>query len=251
MFNPQVIKAEKIAKRIERMNSDKGKLITPDPEEVKRNRELLCEAGKRLLKENLVSGTWGNISLRVEKDFMLITPSGMEYERLTPEDMVLMNIEDLEYEGELKPSSEKHLHAEIYRDRPEVRAIIHAHSMNASTVAASRREVPPILDDMVQILGPSVRVAEYALPGTKSLAKKAVRALRGRNAVLLANHGAICVGRDLEEAFVACQILEKACKAFIESQFLGGAVPISPVEAWLMHEVYLKRYSLEKKKKKT
>ncbi|MGB9834164.1 MAG: class II aldolase/adducin family protein [bacterium] len=233
------------------MNSDKGSTMIPDAEEVKGVRSLLCEAGKRLLKENLVSGTWGNISVRVGKNFMVITPSGMEYEKLTPEDMVLVSLNDLHCEGELKPSSEKQLHAEIYRNRPDVGAIIHTHSMNASTVAASRREVPPILDDMAQILGPSVRVAEYALPGTKSLAKKAVRALRGRNAVLLANHGAICVGRDLEEAFVACQILEKACKAFIESQFLGGAVPIGPVEAWLMHEVYLKKYSLEKKKKKT
>jgi len=233
------------------MNSDKGSTMILDAEEVKRARSLLCEAGKRLLKENLVSGTWGNISVRVGKDFMVITPSGMEYEKLTPEDMVLVSLNDLHCEGELKPSSEKQLHAEIYRNRPDVGAIIHTHSMNASTVAASRREVPPILDDMAQILGSSVRVAEYALPGTKSLAKKAVRALRGRNAVLLANHGAICVGRELEEAFVACQILEKACKAFIESQFLGGAVPISPVEAWLMHEVYLKKYSLEKKKKKT
>jgi L-fuculose-phosphate aldolase len=173
----------------------------------------------------------------------------MEYEKLTPEDMVLVNLRDLSYEGELKPSSEKHLHAEIYRNRPDVGTIIHTHSMNASTVAASRREVPPLLDDMVQIIGPSVRVAEYAIPGTKALAKKAVKALRGRNAVLLANHGAICVGRDIEEAFVACQILEKSCKAFIESQFLGGAVPINPVEARLMHEYYLRKYSRQKKSK--
>ena len=229
------------------MNSDRGNIVMPDAEEVKKTRVLLCEAGRRLLRENLVSGTWGNVSVRVGKDFMVITPSGMDYEKLTPEDMVLVNLRDLSYEGELKPSSEKHLHAEIYRNRPDVGAIIHTHSMNASTVAASRREVPPLLDDMVQIIGPSVRVAEYAIPGTKALAKKAVKALRGRNAVLLANHGAICVGRDIEEAFVACQILEKSCKAFIESQFLGGAVPINPVEARLMHEYYLRKYSRQKK----
>lgn len=222
--------------------------VFPTQEELEKARELLCEAGKRLLRENFVSGTWGNISLKVGDDFMLITPTGMEYEKLCPGDMVLVRLSDLKYQGELKPSSEKHLHSLIYQERKEVRAIIHAHSVNACTVAASRRELPSILDDMAQILGPSVRVAEYSLPGTKSLAKKAVRALRGRNAVLLANHGAICVGRDLDEAFVACQVLEKACRAFIESSFLGGAVPIKPVDAWLMHQVYLKKYSREKEK---
>lgn len=219
-------------------------------EELKKARLLLCQAGQRLLREKYVSGTWGNISMRIGSDFMLITPSGLEYEKLVPEDMVLVRLSDLEFEGKFKPSSEKHLHSMIYQERKDVGAIIHTHSMNACTVAASRREVPPILDDMAQILGPSIKVAEYSLPGTRSLAKKAVKALRGRNAVLLANHGAICVGRDLDEAFVACQVLEKACKAFIESSFLGGAVPINPIDAWLMHQVYLKKYSREKDKAK-
>ena len=115
--------------------------------------------------------------------------------------------------------------------------------MNASTVAAARREVPPILDDMTQIIGPTVRVAEYALSSTKKITKKTVKALRGRNAALMANHGAVCVGRDLEEAFVVCQILEKACKAFIEAEFLGGAKSINKFEAYLMHQFYLRKYS--------
>jgi L-fuculose-phosphate aldolase len=117
--------------------------------------------------------------------------------------------------------------------------------MNASTVAAARREVPPILDDMAQIIGPSVRVAAYALPSTKKMARTAVKALRGRMAALMANHGAICLGRNLEEAFVVCQVLEKACKAYIEAEFLGGAKSINKVEAWLMHQYYLRKYSKE------
>jgi L-fuculose-phosphate aldolase len=115
--------------------------------------------------------------------------------------------------------------------------------MNASTVAAARREVPPILDDMVQIIGPSVRVADYALPTTRKIVRTTVKALRGRMAALMANHGAVCVGRDLDEAFVVCQILEKTCKAFIEAEFLGGAKSIGRVEAFLMHQFYLRKYS--------
>src|ERR1019366_7816215 len=147
------------------------------------------------------------------------------------------------------PSSEGKLHAEIYRTRPEVNAVIHTHQMNASTVAAARREVPPILDDMVQIIGPTIRVADYARSSTDKIVRTTVRALRGRMAALMANHGAVCVGRDLDEAFVVCQILEKACRAFIEAEFLGGAKSIHRAEARMMREFYLKKYSMLDQKK--
>lgn len=210
----------------------------------------IIEAGKRLLKEGLVSRTWGNISLRVDENNMLITPSGREYEGLTPADIVLVNYHTSKYEGSVKPSSEKGLHSEIYKDRSEVQAIIHTHQTNASTVAAARREVPPILDDMAQLIGPSIKVADYAISGTKWIARKVIKALKGRNAALMANHGAVCVGRDLEEAFVVCQVLEKACKAFIEAEFLGGAKSINKFEAWIMHQVYIKKYSKMAEKNK-
>jgi len=181
---------------------------------------------------------------------MVITPSGRKYEEVEPEEMVLVNIENLNFEGSVKPSSELKLHAEIYRTRPDVNAVIHTHQMNASTVAAARRELPPILDDMAQLLGPTVRVADYALPNSKKIVKATIKALKGRNAALLANHGAVVVGRDMEEAFWGCQVLEKACKAFIEAEFLGGAKGINKFEAHIMHQYYLIKYSKEKKKNK-
>ena len=189
--------------------------------------------------------TWGNISIRVDDTHMLITPSGRTYEDLGLEDIVLVNYHTSKHEGNIKPSSEKELHCEIYRTRKKINAVIHTHQMNASTVAAAHREVPPILDDMAQIIGPTVRVADYALPSTKKITKKTVRALKGRNAALMANHGAVCVGRDLDEAFVVCQVLEKACKAFIEAEFLGGAKGINKFEAHLMHQIYIRKYSGE------
>jgi L-fuculose-phosphate aldolase len=210
-------------------------------------RSVVCEAGKRLLKEKLVSGTWGNLSLRIDEQNMVITPSGRPYELLSPADMVLVNYRTLAWEGENKPSSELKLHASIYVERKEINAVIHTHQQSASTVAAARREVPPILDDMAQIIGPSVRVADYALPNTQKIVRKTLCALKGRNAALMANHGAVCIGRDIEEAFVVCQVLEKACRAFIEAEFLGGAKAIGTVEAWIMHKYYLKKYSRIKK----
>jgi len=210
--------------------------------------QQIVEGGLRLVREGLVARTWGNISIRLDDTHMLITPSGRTYEDLTPDDIVLVNYHTSEYEGAIKPSSEKELHCEIYRTRREIHAVIHTHQVNASTVAAARREVPPILDDMAQIIGPSVRVARYALPSTRKITKETVRALKGRNAALMANHGAVCVGRDLDEAFVVCQVLEKACRAFIEAEFLGGAKSINKFEARLMHRLYIRKYSGEDQK---
>jgi L-fuculose-phosphate aldolase len=219
-------------------------------EKIEHIRRQVIEGGLRLVKEGLVARTWGNISIRVDDTYMLITPSGRTYEELAPEDIVLVNYHNSKYEGSVKPSSEKELHCEIYRTRKKVHAVIHTHQMNASTVAAAQREVPPVLDDMAQIIGPTVRVAQYALPSTRKITKLTVKALKGRNAALMANHGAVCVGRDLDEAFVVCQVLEKACKAFIEAEFLGGAKSINKFEAHLMHQIYIKKYSKEADKNK-
>ncbi|MCT4590076.1 MAG: class II aldolase/adducin family protein [Carboxylicivirga sp.] len=213
-------------------------------------KQQVIEGGKRLLAEGLVARTWGNVSIRLDDTYMLITPSGRPYEELTSDDIVLVNYHTSKYEGSVKPSSEKELHCEIYRSRKKVNAVIHTHQMNASTVAAARREVPPILDDQAQIIGPNVRVADYALPSTKKITRVTVKALKGRNAALMANHGAVCIGRDLDEAFVVCQVLEKACKAFIEAEFLGGAKSINKFEAYLMHQFYLKKYSNKTKSNK-
>jgi len=208
-------------------------------------KQQVCDAGRRLLDMDLVAGTWGNVSLRFDDECMLITPSGSAYDSMTPEDIAEVKLKDGSYTGK-KPSSEKNLHLEIYRTRKPIRAIVHNHASHSSTVAAARCSVPPILDDMAQIVGPSVRVAKYALPSTRKLVRHTLKALRGRNAVLLANHGAVCIGRDIEEAILCCQVLEKSCKSLIEAEFLGGAQGINKFEAWIMHQYYLKKYSRQK-----
>ena len=213
-------------------------------------KKSVVETGKRLLKEGLVVRTWGNVSVRFDKNSMLITPSGRNYNELSVKDIVLVDIISNKYEGTIKPSSEYMLHSAIYRSRSEINAVIHTHQMNASTVAAARRKVPPILDDMAQIIGPDIRVADYAKSASKKIIRNILRALKGRMAALMANHGAICIGRDIEEAFVVCQVLEKACKAFIEAEFLGGAKSISKFEAFLLHREYLKKYSKQNLKNK-
>ena len=102
---------------------------------------------------------------------------------------------------------------------------------------------------MAQILGPTVRVADYALPSTKKIVKATIKALKGRNAALMANHGAIVVGGDLDEAFVAAEVLEKVSKSFIEASFLGEAKSINKFEAWFMHQYFIRKYSKQKTRK--
>lgn len=216
-----------------------------NPEDAK---TTVQDAGKKLISNGLVGGTWGNISCRIDETHMAITPSGMSYETLTPEDIAIVDFssDDITWEGKHKPSAEMKLHIAVYKDRKDIGAVIHSHSLNASTVAVARREVPAILDDMVQIIGPSIRVADYALPSTKKIVKKTMKALSGRNAALMANHGAVCIGRDMEEAFTCTFVLEKTCKAFIEAEFLGGAKTINKFEAHLMRQYYLRKYSKKK-----
>ena len=211
-------------------------------------KKTVSDAGKKLIANNLVGGTWGNISCRIDDARMAITPSGMSYESLNPEDITIVDFsaDDVTWEGKNKPSAEMKLHIAIYSERKDIGAVIHSHSMNASTVAVARREVPPILDDMVQIIGPSIRVAEYALPSTKKIVKKTMKALKGRNAALMANHGSVCIGRDMEEAFTCTFVLEKTCKAFIEAEFLGGVKTINKFEAHLMRQYYLRKYGKQK-----
>lgn len=214
--------------------------------DIQQARKAVRDMGVRLVQTGLVIGTWGNVSVRVGSQ-VVITPSGANYDVLTEEDMPVVDLATGAYEG-AKPSSEKGLHLEVYRQRKEINAVIHVHSPHASTLAAARKELPPILDDVAQLIGPNVRVADYALPSTSKIVRKTMRALSGRMAALMANHGAICLGRDLEEAFLCCQVLEKGCKAYIEAEFLGGAKGINYFEAALMHQFFLRKYSKQWKK---
>jgi len=214
---------------------------------ITQQKQEIIAAGKRLLAEKLVVRSFGNISLRIDETYMLVTPSGRTYENLEEKDIVLVNYHTSEYEGTIKPSSEKELHCEIYRKRPEIHAVIHTHQQSATTLAAVGRKMPAITDDQAQVLGANVRVAKYALTGSDKLVKNTVKALKNRMAAFMANHGVVCLGRDLEEAFTVSLVLEKSCKLYLNSQLLGGAKPLSKKEAQRMHTDYLQNYSAQDK----
>lgn len=184
-------------------------------------RTALADAGRELMNRKLSVGTWGNISLRVDKDKCIITPSGMNYQKLEPDDMVLIDLEGQVIDGKWKPSSEKTLHAEIYKNRADVRVIIHYHPIFSSILSVVRYNIPALIEDSVMLLGGEIKVTDYVFPGGVELAKEAVRGLGNNNAVILANHGAVCVGKDLEKTFAACEVLEKSAQIFIFAKLFG------------------------------
>jgi L-fuculose-phosphate aldolase len=203
-------------------------------------REIVLEAGKIILERGLSVGTWGNISMRTAKrDRFVITPSGMSYQRISPEDMVVVDLSGEVVEGRWKPSTEVPLHIGIYKAREDVCAIVHTHPLFSSVLAVLREDIPPILEDMVMLLGERVDVAEYALPGTKELAENAVKALGDGNAVLLANHGSLCVGPDMERALTSCEVLEKSAQVYIYSKMVGQPKFLPAEDVRTLREVAL------------
>lgn len=203
-------------------------------------RSIVWDAGRRLLREGLVARTWGNLSHRVDGDRFVITPSGIAYEHMRPEQIILVSQRDLSHTGKLKPSSEKAMHAAIYGHRPEICAVIHTHQAAASSVAAARKDILEIPPEIRKILGGFVRTAAYALPGTRKLARATVQALQGGRAALLANHGAVCAGENMDDAFKVCTALEILCQGYIESAVMkrAGRNRCTPQ---LVHQVYLEQ----------
>jgi len=204
-------------------------------------KEILIKYGLKMIEDGLVKANWGNLSIRVPQGF-IISPSGMNYEDLTSSDIVTLNLEGKIVDGSRKPSSEVPMHQEIYRELKDVNGIVHTHSVYASAFAVCREEIPPIIEDMVQIVGGSVKTAPYALPGTKELAENVIKTLDGRNACLLANHGLIGVGRTIEEAYKVCLIVEKSAQIAYLSKTMGKACVLSGRDVQTMREYYLNSY---------
>ena len=184
-----------------------------------RLRQMLVDYGNRLVACGLVQGTWGNISVRLDDRYMLATPSGLDYSRLTPEDMVKVDIETLKYEGDQKPTSEKGLHAAVYQRRPEIGAVIHTHAKYCCVFAAANQDMPIEDREGQKIFGTSVKLAGYGLPGSKALMKHTANALGDNFGCIMANHGMLACGSDLEKAFNNCQMLEQCAETYINRRF--------------------------------
>jgi L-fuculose-phosphate aldolase len=188
-------------------------------------------------------GTWGNISVHLEEG-ALVTPSRMIYEDVTPDDLVVVGWEGGVLRGNRLPTSEFELHRQILRKRPDLGALIHSHSPWASVCACAGRAIPVLADDMAEVIGGEVRCAPHVVAGRhRELAAAAADAIGpDACAVLLGNHGVVAGGRDLAEAVIASQFVEKAAMILIQAQALGGVRPI-PEALWREErDRYLHKY---------
>ena len=179
--------------------------------------------GQEMARRGLVAGTSGNCSVRVPNtNYIVITPTSLEYELMLHEDICVLNTDGDQLEGRHKPSIEINMHLAIYEARPEVGGIVHTHQTMGTAVAIAGKSIPPILEEQVFSLLGAVELAEYAMPGTQELAQAAVAALGSRNACLLAHHGVVAVGQKIRDALLNAEIVERAASIYIMSNILGG-----------------------------
>jgi L-fuculose-phosphate aldolase len=202
----------------------------------------IVETCRVMMSTGLVVGTWGNVSRRCPPEGFQITPSGIPYHKLQPGDLVKVDLQTGSCSGRLRPSTETLLHAAIYRARPDVGAIVHTHSPYAAVFAVNRTELPPLLEEMAQLVGGGVRVAPYAAPGSADLAEGAVNALQERAAVLLANHGLVGVGCTLKEALTVCQVVEKSAQVFLWAKLSGSPHLLKEQEVQELRRGFLQNY---------
>jgi L-fuculose-phosphate aldolase len=211
----------------------------------------LIEHARALAESGLNRGTAGNVSVRAPLNAasgiapaetasdpgpgFLITPTGMAYDGLTSMDIPWIGLDGRSH-GPRKPSSEWRLHHDIYLAKPEVGAIVHAHSPFATSLACLRHEIPPFHYMIARFGGDTVRCADYALFGTQALSDATVKAMEGRSACLLANHGMVVAGKDLPAALAAAIELETLCEQYWRALQVGEPVLLSAEQ---MAEVFV------------
>jgi len=172
----------------------------------------VLRAGHELLEKGLVARTWGNASCRINEDQFAITPSGVAYDRLTEDDISIVNIATLKYEGKRKPSSEKGIHAASYRISSETNFVIHTHQTCASAMSVTAYTGSALSAGEKELLGGEIGFSSYGLPGTKKLRRNVERMLKKRsNAILMERHGALLTGSDRQTAFRRAVLLEEIC----------------------------------------
>jgi len=197
---------------------------------MEKERLEVIEYGKKLLSLRLTQGTSGNISVfDRETGYLAITPSGMDYMELKPEDITIMDLDGNQIDGSRKPSSEIHLHSLVYKNRPDVDTVVHAHSVYCTTIACLREDLPAV-DYMIAVAGKKVKCAEYATFGTKELAVNVVKALENNRAVLLANHGVLTCGNGLKESFHILEEVEYVAELYYRARCIGNPVILDDEE---------------------
>lgn len=208
------------------------------------HKQILIEAGKKMVNDELTIETWGNISIRdKETQLVYMTPSAMDYNSIKEDDIVVCQLDGTIVEGKRKPTIETNMHLGIYNNRPDVNAVIHTHPIYSLVFGVLREDIPPIIDEAAQILGDCVPITEYALPGSDHLAQVCVDLLgKNRKAIVMASHGALCVGEDIDMAFKVSAVLEMTAKVYTLARSIGTPKTLSSEDIQTMHHYAYNNY---------
>ncbi len=205
---------------------------------LREEREKMVEYGRKLIDYNLTKGTGGNLSIfNREKELMCISPSGIDYYKTKAEDVVVLDLGGNKIEGDRDPSSEYDMHRIFYANRKDIDAIIHTHTMYATTISCLNWTLPPV-HYMLALAGKDVRCAKYATYGTRELAENAYEAMKDRFAVLLANHGLLCGAKDIANAFNVTEEIEYCAELYYRTKAIGEPNIIPNEEMELMMEKF-------------
>ncbi len=215
-------------------------------------KEQVCKTAIRTMELGLNIGSAGNVSVRIpEKDELLITPSQVYYQNISPYQIVHIDFETKQIEGDWTPSSEKVMHTEVYKARLDVQAIIHFHSRYASVLSATGNNIIPLMEEMIMSLGGEIQLAKFSKVGSKELGENAVEALGNRKAVLLTNHGALVCGKSLTEALRLAQMVEEHAELYYLALTLGKSkITHIPDDAQKYHMMLFEALNQVKRKKK-
>ncbi|NUR60083.1 MAG: L-ribulose-5-phosphate 4-epimerase [Catenulispora sp.] len=213
--------------------------------DISRIRRQVCDLHAELVRYQLVVWTAGNVSARVPgEDLLVIKPSGVSYDELTPENMIVCDLDGKIVEGDLSPSSDTAAHAYVYRHMPEVGGVVHTHSTYASAWAARAEPVPCVLTAMADEFGGPIPVGPFALIGDDSIGRGIVETLAGSNspAVLMRNHGVFTIGKDAKAAVKAAVMAEDVARTVHVSRQLGEPLPIADRDIAALYDRYQNVY---------
>jgi L-ribulose-5-phosphate 4-epimerase len=212
---------------------------------IEKVRQEVSELHAELVRYNLVAWTAGNVSGRIPgTDLFIIKPSGVDYDQIAPENMILCDLTGSVVEGDLSPSSDTAAHAYVYREMPEVSGVVHTHSSYASAWAARGEPVPCVLTAMADEFGGEIPVGPFALIGNDDIGRGIVATLRGSRspAVLMQNHGVFTIGRTARAAVKAAVMCEDVARTVHLSRELGEPLPIAQADIDRLYDRYQNVY---------
>jgi L-fuculose-phosphate aldolase len=195
-------------------------------------KQAVLEAAKAMVTCGLVEGTAGNVSGRLSHGRVVLTPTSLDYEVMSLDDLVVTDADGKVLEGDRAPTSEKLLHLACMRAHPDIGAVMHCHALFASMFAINHEPIPCVAEEFDVYVGGDVPVAQYRLTGSEELAEEASRWLGDRGAVLMANHGLLCVGKDPADALKVARLVERTAQLVWGARLMGTpvALPDSTLE---------------------